>query len=152
MLRNASTNVEKCKHKCWEMQTHMFLYVRWNVEHLKTNANIYVCLRRCNKCKINAVANAVHARMPLYGVYREGLKRAFVLSQVISYKVITKYGKYMYIYIYKLCPGRICNIQHLHIWSCMKFTWSSILFRQNRKQYASQLGCGYIHQLRHRYV
>ena len=89
MSRNASTNVEKCKHKCREMQAQMLrnanthvLYVRWNVEHLKTNANIYVCLRRCNKCKINAVANAVHARMPLYGVYREGLKRAFGLMLV----------------------------------------------------------------------
>ena len=71
MSRNASTNVEKCKHKC-------FFYVRLNVEDLKMNADIYVCLRRY-KCNINAVRNAVHARMPPYGVYREGLQRAFGL-------------------------------------------------------------------------
>ena len=70
----------ECKHKCWEMQTQMCLYVRWNVEHLKINADIYVCLRRY-KCKINAVRNAVHARMLPYGVYGEGLQRAFGFSQ-----------------------------------------------------------------------
>ena len=87
MSRNANTKVEKCKHKCREMQTQMsrnasthVFRCKVNVEHLKINANIYVCLRRYNECKINAIRNAVHARMFPYGVYREGLQRAFGLN------------------------------------------------------------------------
>jgi hypothetical protein len=82
MSRNASTSVEKCKHKC------VYMYIRWNVEHLKINADIYVCLRRY-KCKINAVRNAVHARMLPYGVYGEGLQRAFGFSQSNIYQSAT---------------------------------------------------------------
>ena len=41
-LRNASTDAEECKHTCWEMQTQAFLYVKWNVEHIKRHESISV--------------------------------------------------------------------------------------------------------------